>query len=497
MICRAIPYEGKEPYIFLSYCHKDAETVYPLLEQMVSDGCRIWYDDGNHAGDDWLENIANHLNNCTICLAMISERSSASHNCKSEINEAIAWGKKLVPVLLENFRMPLGMRLQLSEFHYLKKTEYPSDQMLLQKLYETESFVKCKATPGSIQMRAIDISENDVESRVSSANSSVAEYIASESTNGKNKKPSVVVSGDTPSALSESVQDSAESGVIDVKKKKSKAKIRIKIALDKNNPNPVVQEPSQSPLANSSDDDPETVFDNETRIDSDNEEDETPTVWAAEKGTAILVQLSTGKAFPIQSALTRIGRSEKRCDIVISDNAYIGNCHAEIIEYKHEYYLRDLNSANGTFANGSKLSPEEKVVLCNSTIFQLHSESFMFICDAMAEQIVSQNVVYFLRNTKTQGVKFLSEGTLLLDRGHKWEDGTLSDEKISRSNKHASITCKANELWLEDLGSRNGTYLNGHDIRGKEAQHIEIKDKIRLGDTVLEVGIITLQGERT
>ena len=24
MICRAIPYEGKEPYIFLSYCHKDA-----------------------------------------------------------------------------------------------------------------------------------------------------------------------------------------------------------------------------------------------------------------------------------------------------------------------------------------------------------------------------------------------------------------------------------------------------------------------------------------
>lgn len=97
MICRAIPYEGKEPYIFLSYCHKDANIVYPLVEQMVKDGFRIWYDDGNRAGDDWLENIANHLNRCAVCLAMISENSSVSHNCKSEINEALEWKKSFLP----------------------------------------------------------------------------------------------------------------------------------------------------------------------------------------------------------------------------------------------------------------------------------------------------------------------------------------------------------------------------------------------------------------
>ena len=46
MICRAIPFEGKEPYIFVSYCHADKEILYPLFEQMAMDGYRIWYDDG-------------------------------------------------------------------------------------------------------------------------------------------------------------------------------------------------------------------------------------------------------------------------------------------------------------------------------------------------------------------------------------------------------------------------------------------------------------------
>ena len=60
MNCRVKPYEGQEPYLFLSYCHKDATQVYPLLETMTRAGYRFWYDDGNHPGDEWPENIAQH-----------------------------------------------------------------------------------------------------------------------------------------------------------------------------------------------------------------------------------------------------------------------------------------------------------------------------------------------------------------------------------------------------------------------------------------------------
>lgn len=35
------PYNGDEPYIFISYAHKDNAVVLPILERMVTDGYRI------------------------------------------------------------------------------------------------------------------------------------------------------------------------------------------------------------------------------------------------------------------------------------------------------------------------------------------------------------------------------------------------------------------------------------------------------------------------
>ena len=106
MTCRAIPYEGKEPYIFVSYCHKDRAQIYPVLEQMALDSYRIWYDDGNHAGDDWLDNIENRLEDCKAVVAFISENSSLSRNCKSEIVYALKCRKKIVPILMDNADLP-------------------------------------------------------------------------------------------------------------------------------------------------------------------------------------------------------------------------------------------------------------------------------------------------------------------------------------------------------------------------------------------------------
>ena len=111
MICRAIPFEGKEPYIFVSYCHADKEILYPLFEQMAMDGYRIWYDDGNNAGDDWTTNIEARLEESMVCLAFISGNSSLSHNCKSEIVYALKCGKKIVPVLIETTDLPKGLRM--------------------------------------------------------------------------------------------------------------------------------------------------------------------------------------------------------------------------------------------------------------------------------------------------------------------------------------------------------------------------------------------------
>lgn len=80
--CRAKAYDGKEPYLFVSYAHNDAQMVYPIIEHLALDGYRIWYDDGVHAGEDWLEKVASRLDDSSICLAMLSENSVNSINCK-------------------------------------------------------------------------------------------------------------------------------------------------------------------------------------------------------------------------------------------------------------------------------------------------------------------------------------------------------------------------------------------------------------------------------
>ena len=38
------PYEGAEPYIFISYAHADSDEVLPVVEDLYRRGYNIWYD---------------------------------------------------------------------------------------------------------------------------------------------------------------------------------------------------------------------------------------------------------------------------------------------------------------------------------------------------------------------------------------------------------------------------------------------------------------------
>lgn len=58
----------------------------------------------------------------------------------------------------------------------------------------------------------------------------------------------------------------------------------------------------------------------------------------------------------------------------------------------------------------------------------------------------------------------------------------LNDDKYS-SRFHAWITYETNRFWLEDLGSTNGTLLNGGQVERREP--LSSGDKIRIGETEL------------
>ena len=78
-------YEGKEPYIFVSYAHKDSAAVFRLVEQLNERGYRIWYDEGIEPGSEWPEYIANHLLGAEMVLSVLTPSAVNSVNCRREI----------------------------------------------------------------------------------------------------------------------------------------------------------------------------------------------------------------------------------------------------------------------------------------------------------------------------------------------------------------------------------------------------------------------------
>jgi|tagenome__1003787_1003787.scaffolds.fasta_scaffold20824546_2 hypothetical protein len=71
----------------------------------------------------------------------------------------------------------------------------------------------------------------------------------------------------------------------------------------------------------------------------------------------------------------------------------------------------------------------------------------------------------------------LSDGALL-GRG---EQADIQLEDGFASSSHARLVPHGDVIVLEDLGSTNGTYLNGEPLNGPQPLHVG--DKIRIGDS--------------
>jgi FHA domain len=71
----------------------------------------------------------------------------------------------------------------------------------------------------------------------------------------------------------------------------------------------------------------------------------------------------------------------------------------------------------------------------------------------------------------------LSEGALL-GRG---ESADIQLQDTFASSAHARLVAQGDVIVLEDLGSTNGTYLNGEPLRGPQPLHVG--DSIRIGDS--------------
>jgi len=120
-------YRGDEPYLFVSYAHKDSALVYPILERLRERGWRMWYDEGIDPGNEWTAFIETSLTGCRQVLCFISPNSVESLNCRQEVNLAVDDQKPVLAVHVCETELKYGLRLRLSAFQAVMKYRIDSD----------------------------------------------------------------------------------------------------------------------------------------------------------------------------------------------------------------------------------------------------------------------------------------------------------------------------------------------------------------------------------
>lgn len=116
----------------------------------------------------------------------------------------------------------------------------------------------------------------------------------------------------------------------------------------------------------------------------------------------------------------------------------------------------------------------------------------IYLFEPEEEVVASENpTVYLGAGAQAQGrLNYVGSGTqpgfqiegdtFLIGGTHGHADGVIASSGISRS--HARVTCVENVYYIEDLNSRNGTYLNGELLLYRQKRRLQPGDHLRFAN---------------
>jgi pSer/pThr/pTyr-binding forkhead associated (FHA) protein len=175
--------------------------------------------------------------------------------------------------------------------------------------------------------------------------------------------------------------------------------------------------------------------------------------------------------------------SQPDCDLMVASPRVSGH-HCRLTLDKKGYVLEDLDSAEGTYVNGVRLtgrvrvSRNDSVKLGGATRMPWPPE------ETIKAPLAPGSPLAGPASGPVSTVSFEGEA-MVIGRAPDC-DHVLNDPMVS--GRHARVFRADDRIWIEDLGSRNGTYLNGHPVKGKT--EVESGDEIHMGtcDLVLRFG---------
>lgn len=186
-------------------------------------------------------------------------------------------------------------------------------------------------------------------------------------------------------------------------------------------------------------------------------------------GTSLIKKVGFSKG---EKTLVTIGRKTP-CEIII-DDSHISGQHAQLMHNENnELFIVDLGSTNGTYINDRKIESNvpypikigDKVQFSQTGKIGLTFEPDKYQISSIqaGKKPVFSDSGSILGTTNILE-KVQQKGKIIL--GRSVECDVVLPDQPSISRLHASIERKGTDYILTDLGSLNGTYLNGRRISG-------------------------------
>ena len=197
------------------------------------------------------------------------------------------------------------------------------------------------------------------------------------------------------------------------------------------------------------------------------------------------------------TTLAVIGR-DPGVDLVIKDSD-VSARHCSVTPLDAGFAIEDLGSTNGTFVNGRRITAAQQIghgdrIQLGGTVLEVRGDSTPVASAGAApaqmpnvqvtrvKQIPTLPMLVFLAG-QMQGSRLPVGAQLVFGREMGAADVILADDSAV-SRRHAAFSPAGGGLTIQDMGSTNGTLVNGQRLTGTAA--LKTGDRVQIGDTVIE-----------
>jgi ABC-type multidrug transport system ATPase subunit len=199
---------------------------------------------------------------------------------------------------------------------------------------------------------------------------------------------------------------------------------------------------------------------------------------AAEQPRLVVSTPQWTREFPVEREVLTIGRDPGN-DIVI-DDPVVSARHAQLRRSDARFEIVDLNSTNGLFFQGQKIARRS---LADGDVLQIWQTVTLQFKAGPGSLAAIPEPPQATRHLDLRGHDTLTIGR---DQGN---DTVLDHPLVSRF--HARLTRRGATYMIEDLGSTNGTFVNGQRITAP--QRLNEGDTIRIGPYRLVFSVQAIQ----